>query len=215
MKTKIALFAACLLAGTGAQASSAVEFGVVGKITPGACYPTLSNHSVDFGEIKVTELQRHTATVIDRKRVNTLNISCDAATVFAVRGVDDRASSVGNNWYESAYGLGYTGRGEKIGAHYVQVHPSRSTIDGKQAFTTYSDARGEQWDYSGDEESAIPNGGQLLGFTDGGGIAHGPVAIQHASIGLSHFIVVAPASELTLTSEVLLDGKATIELVYL
>ena len=215
MKAIIPLFAASLLCSTAALASSAVEFSVVGKITPGACYPTLSDHSVDFGEIKVTELERHTATLLDRKRLSTLDISCDAATLFGVRGVDDRAGSVGNHWYDSAYGLGLTDRGEKIGAHYVEVYPDLSTIDGMAVYTTYSDARGQQWDYAGDEPSAIPNDGRLLGFTSKSGSGNGPVPIKNARFGLNHFVVVAPASGLTLTSEVLLDGKATIELIYL
>lgn len=215
MKAIVLLVTACLFSSASVMASSAIDFGVTGKITPGACYPTLSNSTVDFGEIKVTELERHTATVIDRNRVNTLNISCDAATLFGVRGVDDRAGSVGNNWYRAAYGLGLTSRGEKIGAHYVEVHPDRSTINGTSAFTTYSDARGQQWGGAQDEPSAIPNDGQLLGFTDAYGSVDGPVPIKDASFGLNHFLVIAPASELTLTGEVQLDGKATIELIYL
>jgi hypothetical protein len=215
MKAIIPLFAASLLCSTAALASSAVEFSVVGKITPGACYPTLSEHSVDFGEIKVTELERHTATQLDRDRLTTLDISCEAATLFSVRGVDDRAGSVGNDWYRSAYGLGLTDRGERIGAHYVEVHPSLSSIDGVPLYTTYSDAYGQQWDYAGAEPSGIPNDGRLLGFTTKRGSGDGPVPIKDARLGLNHFVVVAPASELTLTDDVLLDGKATIELIYL
>ncbi len=215
MKAIISLFAAGLLSSASVMASSAIDFGVVGKIIPGACYPTLSNSTVDFGEIKVTELERHTATVVDRNHTNTLNISCDAATLFGVRGIDDRAGSVGNNWYRAAYGLGLTGRGEKIGAHYVEVQPERSTIDGTSVFTTYSDARGQQWTLSDDVPSAIPNDGRLLGLTDIYKGYDGPIPIKHASIGLNHFLVIAPATDLTLSSEVVLDGKATIELIYL
>lgn len=215
MKASLMLFTVCVLSSTAALASSAVEFGVAGRITPGACYPVLSHHVVDFGEIKVAELQRHTATVIDRERLNTLDISCDGPTVFGVRGVDDRASSVGNNWYPAAYGLGTTSRGENIGAHHVEVHPARSTIDGEPVYASLSDARGAHWEYSTSEPTGIPNDGRLLGLTDRSGDARGPVPVQYATLGLTHFMVVAPASGLTLTGEVLLDGKATLELIYL
>lgn len=215
MKAILMLGTVCVLSSTAALASSAVEFGVAGRITPGPCYPTLSHHVVDFGEIKVAELLRHTATVIDRERLNTLDISCDGATVFGIRGVDDRASSVGNQWYPAAYGLGTTGRGENIGAHYVEVHPDRSSVDGDAVYTTLSDGRGEQWDQSSHEPTGIPNDGRLLGLTDRSGNIQGPVPVKHGSLGLTHFMVVAPASGLTLTGEVLLDGKATLELIYL
>lgn len=215
MKALWMLCTVCLMSSTAALASSAVEFGVAGRITPGACYPVLSQHVVDFGEIKVAQLERHTATVIDRERLNTLNISCDAPTVFGIRGVDDRASSVGNHWYPSAYGLGTTGRGENIGAHHVEVHPARSSIDGEAVYASLSDVRGTQWEPSTDEPTGIPNDGRLLGLTDRGADARGPVPVQYATLGLTHFMVVAPASGLTLTGEVLLDGKATLELIYL
>lgn len=211
------LFAGVLLlvGASGALASSATEFTTSGRILPGACYPTLGNYAVDFGDISVTELQRHTATEVDRPRFNTLNISCDAATLFGIRGLDDRRASVGNHWHAAPYGVGLTPRGENIGAHYLEIDPGRSSMDGRAVYLTHSDARGEQWGVASAALSHLPNDGGLLGLADTAGSANGPVPVKQASLGLKHFLVIAPADELTLTSEVQIDGKAVIELIYL
>jgi type 1 fimbria pilin len=216
MKAIPALFTGALLAcAVPAFAASAVDIGISGRIVPGACYPSLSHHEVDFGDIDAKDLQRHTATEIDRQRLTTLNISCDAPTLYGVRGVDDRAASVGNHWFPSAYGLGTTAMGEKIGAHYLEMDPARSTIDGQAAYATLSDARGGHWDYSSSALTGIPNDGRLLGLTGRVGDANGPVPVAQASVGLKHYLVVAPAEGLTLHTDVLLDGRATLELIYL
>lgn len=217
MKTLFALVTGALIttAIPSAYAASAIDFTVTGRIVPGACYPSLSNHELDFGDIQAKDLLRHTATPIEREHLTTLNISCDGATLYGLRGVDDRAASVGNHWYPSPYGLGTTAKGEAIGAHYVEVDPARSTLDGQAGYVALSDERGEHWDYSSAELIGIPNDGRLLGLTNQLGSAHGPVPVTQASVGLKHFMVIAPASGLTLWNDVLMDGRATLELIYL
>lgn len=217
MKTLFALSTGLLLAAALpiAHAASAIDLSVTGKIIPGACYPSLSNHEIDFGDIQSRDLSRENATHLEREILTTLNISCDAPTLYGVRGIDDRAASVGNRWFHEPYGLGTTANGENIGAHYVEVDPGRSTLDGQAAYLTFSDARGTHWDYSSAEPANVPNTGPLIGFTTHLGSAYGPTPVENASIGLRHFMVVAPANGLTLSGDVSLDGRATLELIYL
>lgn len=217
MKTLFALSTGLLLAAALpiAHAASATDLSVTGKIIPGACYPTLSNHEIDFGDIQARDLARDNATHLEREIFTTLNISCDAPTLYGVRGIDDRAASVGNRWFHEPYGLGTTAKGENIGAHYAEVDPARTLIDGSPAYVALSDARGLLWDYSSAALTGIPNDGRLLGLTDRAGDASDPVPVKEASLGLKHYLVIAPANGLTLWSDVVLDGRATFELIYL
>lgn len=198
-----------------AFAASTVDLTVSGTIVPASCTPTLSSADINFGKFSSSDLKLDTPTRMGADIKSTLSVNCVAPTIFAIRGIDNRSATVGNNWYMTPYGLGLTENGEKIGAHYLEVFPVESTIDSKPAFVTVGNAAGTTWTASAQGDKGIRNYGELLGFTDTAGETSGPIPIKEAVLGLHHYVVMAPASGLTLTDEVGLDGSATIEVVYL
>lgn len=218
MKAIRTLLAATALIGVVplALAASTVDLTVSGTLVPASCTPVLSAATVNFGKLSSADLLRDTPTAfLGGQLQSTLKVNCDAATLYGIRGIDNRADTVGNRWYMTPYGLGLTPAGEKLGAHFLEILPVRSTIDGKPAFVTVGNAAGTSWGASGPDNRGIRNYGELLGFTDTAGVTTGPIPIKDAEYGLTHYLVFAAANTLTLTDEVALDGSAVIEVVYL
>lgn len=217
MKTLNTLMASALMIALApaALAASTVDLSVTGKIVPTSCTPSLSQGDVSFGKLSAKDLDLDKPTRIGGYKAQNLTIDCQAATLFGIRGIDNRKETVGNTWYMTPYGLGVTGKGEKIGAHYLELRMAASTIDGKPAFVTVGNADGTSWGASTVGDQGIRNYGPLLGLNATAGATTGPIAIKTAVLGLTSYIVVAPAKTLTLDEEVALDGSATIEVVYL
>ncbi|EIK97816.1 hypothetical protein PMM47T1_04869 [Pseudomonas sp. M47T1] len=199
---------------SSALAASSVDLAVTGSIVPTACTPTLSLGDTSY-RISSADLNLDDLTNIREHKYQTLNINCQAPTLFGIRGIDNRAGSVGNGWYQSPYGLGLTPAGEKIGSHMITVIMSRSTIDGKPAFVTVGSPDGSTWYPSETTDRSIRNDGQLLGFTDTPGVTTGPIPVKDAALGLDQFLLINAANSMTLNEEVPLDGSAILEVVYL
>jgi len=209
--TGVALLAAL----PAAMAASTVDLTVTGTLVPAACTPTHTSPTVSFGKISTADLIDDKPSRPKQDQYHTLNINCTGKTLFAIRGIDNRASTVGNTWYVSPYGLGLTPAGEKLGAHYLTLQPGLSQIDGNPVFITESTNGGSTWGASSSGAKAIRSHGPILGFVDQSGVTTGPALIENASLGLKSHIILAPKNTLTLTDEVALDGAATIEVVYL
>ncbi|MDE1166002.1 MAG: DUF1120 domain-containing protein [Pseudomonas sp.] len=210
-------YAVALMLVTAAPASfaaSSVDLSVSGSIVPASCTPWLTTPELDFGKISAKDLNLDKPTRIGGDKSQILGIQCQSAVRFALRGVDNRADTVGNNTYGSPYGLGVTHKNEKIGAHYFVVVPSNSLVDNAPAYATVGNAAGTQWSVSGTGDRAIRTNGELLGFNLSS-VSTGPIPITEALFTLKSHIMVAPANTLTLDQDVALDGSATIELVYL
>lgn len=209
--TGVALLAAL----PAAMAASTVDVTVTGTIVPAACTPTHTSPTISFGKISAADLIDDKPSRPKQDQYHTLNINCTGKTLFAIRGIDNRASTVGNTWYVSPYGLGLTPAGEKLGAHYLTLQPGLSQIDGNPVFITESTNGGSTWGASSSGAKAIRSHGPILGFVDQSGVTTGPALIENASLGLKSHIILAPKNTLTLIDEVALDGAATIEVVYL
>lgn len=217
MQTVKNLIAVALLAATAssAMAASTVDLAVTGSIIPTSCTPTLSLGDVAFSKISAADLKRGTHNFIGERKNQQLRIACQAATLFAIRGIDNRPGTNGNGWYVTPYGLGLTPNGEKIGAHYMELRMAASTIDSKPTFVTVGNAGGSSWQASTAGDKGIRNYGELLGFTDTEGVTTGPIPVKDAVLGMEHYLVINDADTLTLNEEVQLDGSASIEVVYL
>ncbi len=212
---KLAAFALLSTAASCVMAASSVDLAVTGSIIPTACTPTLSKGDVQFNKISAADLNAGKHTIIRERKQQALNISCQAPTVFAIRGIDNRPGTNGNGWYVTPYGLGLSPQGEKIGAHYLELRMNASTIDGKPAYVTVGNAGGTTWQASTLGDKGIRNYGELLGLTDTVGVTTGPIAVKDAVLGLEHYLVINDANTLTLNEEIMLDGSATIEVIYL
>ncbi|EIK97817.1 hypothetical protein PMM47T1_04874 [Pseudomonas sp. M47T1] len=198
-----------------AMAASSVDLAVTGSIIPASCTPTLSMGDAVFSRISAADLNAGKHTLIGERKQQTLSINCQAPTLFGIRGIDNRPGTNGNAWYMTPYGLGLTAQGEKIGAHFMELRMARSTIDSKPAFVTVGDASGTTWQASTTGDKGIRNYGELLGLTDTAGVTSGPIPVKDAVLGMEHYLVINDADTLTLNEEIMLDGSASIEVVYL
>lgn len=216
MKTiLIPLATLALLAGAlPAQAGSTVDLTVTGLITPVACTPTLSGGGlIDFGKISQQDLNQATGTRLPLKSL-TLTVSCDAPGHFALRMRDNRDGSAHVN-SEIYYGLGYDNSGNKVGVYSLKFDPKQTVAAPlPQVYGTESTTGGAAWRMA--NQNPIDIGAKsLLGFTDTEGSTDGPAAIQTLTSTLTLEAVINAKQNLDLSTDIPLDGSATLEVVYL
>ena len=197
-----------------ALAASADKLTVKGLITPLACTPSLSNSGlVEFGKIPRRDLNVDKRTRL-RDQALDFSIQCSAPGRFALRMRDDREGSAITD-SQIYYGLNYDGSGNKIGLYKLNFNPENTVVDDlSQVFSTDSTTGGAAWSTSSNR--AIPIAARsYLGFTDRAGSNAGPIAIRHLTSRVIVETVIAPTSELDLSTDVQIDGSATLEIVYL
>jgi type 1 fimbria pilin len=216
MKRIPATLTAVLLMSTAtcALAASTADLTVNGIITPVACTPTFSNNGlVDYGKISRQDLNVDKRTQLRDESLD-LNISCNTAARFALKMRDNREGSAIVN-SQIYYGLDYDGSGNKIGLYSLNFNPENTVVDDlSQVFRTDSTTAGVAWSTSNDRPLPIA-ARSYLGFTDRAGSNAGPIAIRHLTSRVIVETVIAPTSELDLSTDVQIDGSATLEIVYL
>ncbi|VVP57958.1 Protein GltF [Pseudomonas fluorescens] len=197
-----------------ALAASSVELTVKGFITPLACTPSLSNSGlVDFGKVPRRDLNVDKRTRL-RDQALDFSIQCTTPGRFALLMRDNREGSAIVN-SQIYYGLDYDGSGNKIGLYSLNFNPENTVVDDlSQVFRTDSTTGGLAWSTSNDRPIPIA-ARSYLGFTDRAGSNAGPIAIRHLTSRVIVETVIAPTSELDLSTDVQIDGKATLEIVYL
>jgi hypothetical protein len=195
-------------------AGSSTDLTVTGLITPLACTPMLSNSGlVDYGKIYRQDLSVDKRTQL-RAQTLDLDIQCNAPTRFALLMHDNRdGSAIVNS--EIYYGLNHDHSNNKIGLYSLNFDPASMVVDDlTQVYRTDSTTGGKAWSPSNSQ--AIPIGSRsYLGFTDSAGSSAGPIAIRSLTSRVTVETVIAPTSELDLSTEVQLDGSATLDVVYL
>ncbi|ROM57721.1 hypothetical protein BK648_02835 [Pseudomonas poae] len=201
-----ALTAALLISGISpAFAASSVDLTVKGLITPSACTPSLSNGgAVDYGKISAKDLNVAQSTFLEQQTLQ-LTVTCDAATLMALEGKDNReGTDYGNDFME--YGLGLINGTEKLGAMTLRLLSPMA--DGVAARTIASSDGGNTW--FSDRYFMRDN---MVSVADTATIAPMPVQVFTADLIVSPEI--APASSLTLTNEAAIDGSVTLTVRYL
>lgn len=191
------------------------ELTLQARFAPAACEPTLSNNGVvDFGRMWARNLNADRDTALPSRSL-MLNIGCDGPTHFALRMQDNRQGSATGGVDETAFGLGVDSSRNKIGRYYLYFDPFDLTADAlPQVYRTDSTTSGAAWSTS--SGYPIPIGSNsYLGFTAVAGSVAGPTAIQHLSGQVSVRAMLAPMNNLDLSTDVLLDGSGTIEIIYL
>ncbi|MCF5169438.1 MULTISPECIES: DUF1120 domain-containing protein [Pseudomonas] len=202
-KSLAALTAVFTLAGSGMTfAASTTELTVTGMITPSACTPSLSGN-VNYGKISIKDLDPNTPTHLDPITIR-LNVLCDAATLIALRGTDNRS---GSSTILDGYGLGLTSNNVKIGNFTLSLE--NAVADNVDVTPLQSSDNGQNWQVIG---NAIWQGTTLAAFGIPGNPQ--PTMIQN----LNTDIVVIGQIDRAMgfpSEETPIDGLATIEVVYL
>ncbi|EIK97821.1 hypothetical protein PMM47T1_04894 [Pseudomonas sp. M47T1] len=181
---------------------------------PASCTPRLGEGGrVDFGRIPAQRLSPHQPTLFTRSVALTIN--CEGPTRFALTARENRAGSartLEGLAQGSLFGLGRTALNTPVGAYRARVAED-SQGDGRPLVALYGEPGGLSWQPApANEGAALHHDGRLLGFTHGD---HQPAAISQFSGNLAIDLFVAPLSELKLSEEVMLEGAATVEIVYL
>ncbi|QHI98724.1 DUF1120 domain-containing protein [Xylophilus rhododendri] len=237
LKRTFAAAALLMAAGLGAQAQARSSTGwtVIGTITPSPCVLTLSGGGVaDFGPISTgtiktwpveTNPQRYSGLDANVVRSLDLHVGCTSPTRFALSFVDNRAGTVsGPAGQGYSYGLGsYTspsGPVENIGRYVVsftklvvKATTSADAIAPQGAFLTDGAATAAStWTRAtGNDDIFLPSG-KSLGFTSLP-VDTAPGALADVSGPIDFSFEPLQAVVDGATSDILLDGSATITLI--
>ncbi len=200
--------AACLMTCTSAlQAASSIDLSVTGVITPSACTPNLSDGGkVDFGKIAAKDLSVDRPTELPDVTLK-LSVNCDAETLFALHGRDNRRGSSIYSALSEYYGLGLINGDQKLGAYRIGVY---NPVADTAVYPLFSFDYGKTW--------LVNSSGSYMGheyWNAFGLVMDTPIALKNVTVDLLIATTIAPARDLTLTQEVPLDGSATVDVVYL
>jgi hypothetical protein len=204
-----------LLAGAQhAMAASSVDVSVKGLITPTACTPLLSSGGlIDYGKISQQDLNQDKGTRLPVKHLQ-VSVACNAPSRFALRMRDNRDGSAMVN-SEIYYGLGLDTSGNRIGLYSMTFDPRQTVVNSTALiFGTESTTAGLAWRTANLNPIDI-GANSYLGFTDTEGSTTGPSAIQELMSTVKVEAVINAKQNLDLSADVLLDGSATMEVVYL
>lgn len=135
-----AIFTAIASVSFAGQAAESASLSITGAITPSACNVTLSNASVDFGNITAATLNQN----YNAKTASNISVyvDCDAPSAIAIQTTDNRTASamtkeeatsqlsmqVGGTSDENYFGLGLDGAQSKVGVMFLSV--VAATADG-------------------------------------------------------------------------------------
>ncbi|AZP69493.1 DUF1120 domain-containing protein [Pseudomonas poae] len=205
--SRLVLASLMLTATHAAMAASSVDLTVTGLITPSACTPSMSGGTtVDFGKISAKDLNADPLQPTQLEtRSKPIVITCEAATLVAFQGTDNRAGSdYGGNGRQ--YGLGFVNGTEKLGDYILSL--KNITADGVAGRAINSANNGSTWQLS---TAMRPN--YLISVADSTAVAPIPVTVLTGDLELDTYI--SPTSELTMGSELTMDGSATLTVRYL
>ncbi|HEF4757830.1 TPA: DUF1120 domain-containing protein [Pseudomonas putida] len=186
------------------MAASSTDLTVTGTITPNACTPTLSgNGLVDYGKISAKDLNQDSSTPLEDRTV-ILSVNCDAATRFALKGIDNR---LGSSDLNSTFGLGKVNGVQNLGRYLLTM--ASAVADGVDVLPIKSKDGETGWHghlfwMPGDFASVADR-------TD----ASQPINVQDLTMELLVDTSIVAANKLDLTSEITIDGSATFEMKYL
>lgn len=203
-----------------AVSAQAADLRVKGYIVPASCSFTLTNSVIDYGRIDPNSLSPTNYTKLAAKSTPyVIRCGSHAKTKVGIKAVDNRdntkipnlmVSQFGPNYIDRyQYGLGNTAKAQKIGGYVV--HLRNSVADGRAVRVMGSNNNGGVWVPTSTE--AVGNATTDLTSWHSGNFL--PVLLNTVSGNLEVHAVINKTSELDLSSQINLDGQATLELRYL
>ncbi|RZT32464.1 DUF1120 domain-containing protein [Cupriavidus agavae] len=199
--------------GCCAITSFAVETADVtigGTIRPTACGISLSASEIDFGTIPVSALS---ATAVTNRSGGTtvVSIVCDGPSRFAIQGIDNRAGTAKSPTNVNRYGFGLID-GKPLGDFVLRV--GNALGDGEAVSKVASHDEGSTW--------TSPSGNWFLDHAPTNLLTWGetgsavPKAFTTVQVPLTIDAQLQSKKLLPpITTELPLDGLATIALIYL
>lgn len=185
---------------SSAVAASSTELTVKGLITPSACTPTLAGNSINLGTISAKDLNPDNPTTIDRRTL-PMSVNCDAAITFALHGIDNRAGTA----LGGGFGLGMVNT-KKLGNVYLTI--TNPMADGVLVQPLASYDKGATWE----KEKFWDPGLYMSVGTMGGDLK--PITVKDLNFDLAVDTLIAKGKDLDLSSDIRIDGSATLEVLY-
>ncbi|MDA8486729.1 DUF1120 domain-containing protein [Pseudomonas resinovorans] len=194
-----------------ALAANSVDLRVTGTITPAACnISSTGGGNFDFGSLSAQELNA-TATTPWGELRNDLSITCSGATLVGIKALDNRAGTAADSQSRS-FGLGLDSQGNKIGFYHITT-TATPTVNGSAGSSTRSQDNGATW--ATNASAAITTDQNHIVSWNAAGSPDDPVPVTSVSQTIRVNVHIAPENTLDTSSDITLDGSATIELVYL
>jgi hypothetical protein len=194
------------------NAASQASLNVQGEILPGSCDMIIDNGGIlRLGKKNAQQSSSEKNSVRLEDRNIVINITCPAATLFAIRPIDI-AINAGNIKHTSVEGnrvfsLGQSASGKAIGGYYASIDKSRSRVDGRQPDNIiFSQDQGNSWQIAQDYLTA--NGKNVYSW--GEQLQPRSARSVKVSLLISPFLLQNSYSD-----AVKIDGATSFELVYL
>ncbi|MFJ7311492.1 DUF1120 domain-containing protein [Pseudomonas sp. NPDC098747] len=213
---KLLLPLALAFASNAAVAANSVDLRVTGTITPAACNITLLGGNIDYGELDFQSVSNGTAG-IGQNVFRSLNITCSGSTQIAFKAIDNRQDSVpAGETRSAAFGLGFDNSQNPIGIYLLDITGNSITTDSVAGAIDYSDDNGVTWrDWSGVQNLVNYNKSpRLYAFDLPSNLGGQPLPIMNGTVEFKANTVIK-ANSLDSSTEIIIDGSATFELVYL
>ncbi|MDA8486363.1 DUF1120 domain-containing protein [Pseudomonas resinovorans] len=198
------------------MAANSVDLSVTGTITPAACDIALAGGDFDFGTINTSDLSAgSTTTLPDLDAGHSLSITCSAPTQVSFRLIDNRLSSRPSGSSNDSLGFGVDGSNNPIGSY--RIWAGSLLADGEGAYLKATNCGGCNWFTAGlPSELVRPLNSYAYAIDPISNGFSAPIPITNASATLAiRNATIQPASSLDTSTDITLDGAATIELVYL
>ncbi|WP_315387730.1 DUF1120 domain-containing protein [uncultured Stenotrophomonas sp.] len=190
--------------------AQSADLSIAGRIFPGACIVDLGNGGVaDLGNIRKDSLNVDQPTLLEPVMLPA-SVSCESEVRFALQAIDNAADS---SVSPSHYGIGMTPADEKIGR--MTVGFADTLVDGGPAFRTRSSNDGQSWTSASFDTLYNFDRADFIGFTKSSGGIVGPDPIKDLTANLRVIARIEPASTLTISDDVPINGSVTINLHYL
>lgn len=213
----IAFGIACLAAALNAHATTGTELIVKGTIKPAACkISMMSGGIIDYGDIASGQLKPTEFNPLGEK-ITPLSVSCGTHAVkFGLRFTDMQAASkvtgilnaLGAGYSEAHnYGLGSVS-GKKTGGYAVILKDLKASATPLYPIVRVSNGA---WQKSDGKVAQVPN--QYSWSTSSSYAV--PAAVSQLSGNIVVSAVINKGNDLGLSSEVTLNGRATLELSYI
>lgn len=195
-----------------ASAETSVSIYFSAEIEPVACQVSIDS-AVDYGEIAQSKLSETHFTALSHRALPPISVECDAKTALGFKATDNRsgiatdARLIGSSGTvippEHHFSLGRTSDGQPIGAWGVIF--SSGTVDGRTALIAGTSAEPFH------AANTLNPKGKVAQWMENGTLAIGETFTLQGEVVAG----IAKKSELPSGDIIVLDGMATLEIVYL
>ncbi|WP_421507014.1 hypothetical protein [Erwinia rhapontici] len=225
--TTLAALIIGFIASGQALAGGSATLEVKAAIAPGACSVELPNASLEWDDINPESLNHHLYTDLPAKPL-TLNVSCPAKMMFAVKAIDNAQTGIPPNGPEPSMKSNYfelrpitPGKKAPIAGYSIKALTVGSTADKAKAtaFVTFKNGKWNEKpdnaDYVYFPSSALGNDAALDISTSDSQTKYLRDSAMNKSFSLEINPWIGPVPDVAWGNDVELKGSATFEVVYI